>query len=162
MDVSTAAASSIGDASNNGRTAPVSAVQVGDVGYTDVSTLKIVGVITPANSTVAPPALSTPQPGAPVPQAVAATVNTNCGTRIDWYRVVATNGVTYCYSNAGDLGVYLPNIKYLCPGNNNGYVSYRIPGNPTHYNSTYRTPPADFNTCYAFTDPVTVEGIHLR
>ena len=56
----------------------------------------------------------------------------------------------------------LHNIKYLCPGNNNGYVTYQIPGNTTYYNSTDRRSPSNYNTCYAFPNPVLVYEIHLH
>ena len=80
--------------------------------------------------------------------------NPSCGGRIDFYRIIDTSGYQRCFANSGTWTLtsgYWVNIKYLCPGNNNGRTKYWT--GSVNYWSVWRGPETNWNTCYAFSDP---------
>ena|ERR1700712_2160111 len=96
----------------------VSGPELAGTGYTDISTLDVVGWVDPEPGQAPPLRHPARQANLPRTEPIA------CGGRIDFYRIIDMNGKTSCYQKAGERAVS-PSIllaRYVCPGDNAGQV----------------------------------------
>ena len=143
------------------------------IGHTDVSELNIVGIEpqTTGETTGTELVLAEGTVTAEEPLDFARTTNPACEGRIDYYRMIDDEGRTYCFAYAGTIsrGGTAPwlDIRYLCPGNNQGRVYYKrsiASGDNNFYYSTWRGKETNFNTCYDFgaNTYATVTSVQIR
>lgn len=151
---------------NSGATVNPSASSTGEIvkvgtGWTDVSSLTIVGTIDPATGAVT--MLAQPQtPTATSSHLVTPQItHPDCNGRIDFYRIISSAGNTECFANSGIYTLSSGNwpAMYLCPGNNNGRTEY-LNGNTNTW-SLWRGPMADYNSCYSFGSDVRAFAVQI-
>lgn len=85
-----------------------------------------------------------------------------CAGRIDFYRIIASDGTVQCFANAGiyTLSSGHWDALYLCPGNNKGRTEY-LNGNTNTW-SLWRGPMADYNSCYSFVYSVRAFAVAIQ
>lgn len=131
-------------------------------GWTDLSTITIVGTIDPKTGKVTdtpPHPLSTPS-GTGVIQPMI--TNPPCNGRTDFYRIIDSSGYTRCFANSGTWTLadsYWTNITTLCPGNNRGRTEWL--NGVTNTWSVWRGPESNYNYCYSFSSPVPAFAVQI-
>ncbi|GAA3271775.1 beta/gamma crystallin domain-containing protein [Paenarthrobacter aurescens] len=80
---------------------------------------------------------------------------------VDFFSIVRDfDEKEYCFANSGSMSFYMPNIYKICPGNNQGYVSY-TPASGGYYTSSVVGPVIPGTTCFFFGMNVTVTGVTI-
>ncbi|MGO4145077.1 beta/gamma crystallin domain-containing protein [Paenarthrobacter sp. YAF11_1] len=80
---------------------------------------------------------------------------------VDFYSIVrGADSKEWCFANAGSMSFYMPGITALCPGNNNGNVTYQA-SDGNYYISPRRGPVTPRTTCFYFSGAVTVTSVAI-
>ena len=140
-------------------------VELVGTGYTDLSSLHIVGTINPVTGQITSTPTPTPTPAAkPSPLVVTPQIHQPaCNGRIDYYRIIDDSGYTRCFASSGVYMLsssYWSNIQTLCPGNNRGRTEY-VNGSTNTW-SVWRDPTGDYTSCYSFAYPVPAFAVQIQ